>query len=236
MIIDLHNHVGNDKDGNAQTIEELGKSMAAYGIDKAAIFPFDESGKELVRASLDLLEYKSEKILPFLRFDPKNVKPDQISKIISGFYGVKLHPRSQSFDPLDKRFYPIYAEIEKAGKPLMIHTRKENNPNTDPDRVVTLASSFPKLNIIIAHFAGASREAIEYIGEHDNLYLETSVFSSTKPIESVLKRIGSEKIVFGSDSPYSDQEIELMKVKKANISERDRNRILHENAELLLGL
>src|ERR1700740_1123575 len=40
-------------------------------------------------------------------------------------YGVKVfkfHPSMQAFEPNDRRFYPIYAEIAEAGVPALFHT------------------------------------------------------------------------------------------------------------------
>ena len=51
-----------------------------------------------------------------------------------------------------------------------------------------------------------------------------------------VKEITSKRIIFGSDYPFSDQEIELLKVKRAEISEPEKEDILHGNAERLLGL
>ena len=51
-----------------------------------------------------------------------------------------------------------------------------------------------------------------------------------------VREITSKKIIFGSDYPFSDQEIELLKVKRAEISESEKEDILHGNAERLLGL
>ena len=66
MIIDTHVHIGSDVDGASQSIKKLKSNMTRYGIDKSIIFPFNEKG-DLVKASLELLEYKSPSLLPFLR-------------------------------------------------------------------------------------------------------------------------------------------------------------------------
>ncbi|MGC8682275.1 MAG: amidohydrolase family protein [Candidatus Acidifodinimicrobium sp.] len=41
-------------------------------------------------------------------------------------------------------------------------------------------------------------------------------------------------MLFGSDYPFSDQEIELLKIKKADISETERENILYKNADRLI--
>lgn len=236
LIIDAHAHIGVDRDGSSQTIDELKESMAKYGIDASVVFPFDIEG-DLIDASKELLKYKSDSIFPFLRFDPNTSNPEEIGNLLSNddFLGVKLHPRSQNFDPLDKRFWPILQKIEDSGKPLLIHTRKEATPYSDPDRIVCLADDFPEMKIIIGHFAFASQIAIEKIKTHENLFLETSVVSSNVVIRLIAQKIGANKIIFGSDVPMSDQEIEMLKIKKSGLSEKEKEMIFSGNLLSLIN-
>ncbi|MEK6807476.1 MAG: amidohydrolase family protein, partial [Nanoarchaeota archaeon] len=177
MIIDVHNHIGVDKDTTSQTASQLLANMNEQDIDNAFVFPFNEVKADLITASLNLLDEskKNTKFIPLLRFDPNKIKLSELESILPKFKGVKLHPRSQNFDPLDKKYFKIYAMIEKSGKPLLFHTRKEQIVFSDPDRIVGLAEKFPKLNIILGHFAAASSIAIEKVGSSKNLFLETSV-------------------------------------------------------------
>lgn len=246
MIIDSHVHIGNDRDGTRQSILEVKKNLKAYRINKAVVFPFDEK-TDLVKASIGLLKYRSNSIKPFLRFDPKKIKPEEVEKLLMEypFYGVKLHPRAQNFDPLDKRYYPIYKKMEESGKPLLIHSRKSipllgrskvvDGLNSDPDRIVKLAKLFPDLDIILAHFAGISKDAVDAVKKEDNLFIETSVFGTTLLVRMIAGRIGPEKIMFGSDSPYSDQEVEMLKVKKSGLSKADLEKILYKNMLSRIG-
>lgn len=237
MIIDVHVHIGSDTDGNKQSIATLRKNMKKYDIDAAVVFPFNSNGN-LIEDSLNLLKYRSDSIYPFLRFDPKTMKVTTLRELLTtkGFAGIKLHPRSQNFDPLDHHYYSLYKEVENTGKPILFHTRKENLPYSDPDRVVTLANDFPELNIIIGHFAGASDVAIAFIKDRDNLFLETSGLSTNHVIKMTADKIGTSKIIFGSDAPLSDQEIELLKIKKSGLSKTRMEKILSKNLLSLLKL
>ena len=246
MIIDSHVHIGSDVDGASQSMQKLKRNMRKYGIDKSIVFPFNER-EDLVKASMKLLEQKSTSIIPFLRFDPKSMAPERLEELLSyGFYGVKLHPRAQAFDPVDKKYYRLYKKMEDSGKPLLIHSRKllpfspkqlkVNGKYSDPDRIVGLARQFPSLNIIIAHFANLSAKALDSIEKEDNLYIETSIFGTTFIVRMLCRRLGADKIIMGSDAPYSDQEIEMLKVMKADISKSEREKILSGNIRKLLSL
>lgn len=236
MIIDIHTHVGRDKDGTTQSEAQLAGSMKTNGIGASAVFPFNEPG-DLVEASLRLLKH-GDGILPFLRFDPKTVRASTIRELLdeNDFYGVKLHPRSQDFDPLDAKYRKTYDAIAASGKPLLIHTRMEKLESSDPERIVMLGSRFPRLNVIIGHFAGMSGKALAEVGRRKNLYVETSVLSSNAVIGSMVERIGADKILFGSDCTYSDQEIELLKIRKSGITKREMEMVLHRNAAELLDV
>jgi len=236
MIIDMHAHIGADKDGTTATIEELKKSMSSCGITGSVIFPFDEKSEDLIGESLKLLDKKEDGLYPFLRFDPLSDDCERIEAAMGKFYGVKLHPRAQNFDPLDKRVYKIYELIQKHQKPVIIHTRLENTPNTDPDRIADLAEIFPSMKIILAHFAGLSGPAFEKVAKYPNLFVETSIISSNVVIGMKAQRLGADKVLFGSDWPYSDQEIELLKIKKSGLPESDKEKILFKNEMKMLKL
>jgi predicted TIM-barrel fold metal-dependent hydrolase len=238
MIVDFHSHVGNDKDGTTYGLDQLLESMDHNKIDYSVVFPLDEKDVGLIEASESILSQNNPKLIPFLRFNPKTENAQRLKAILHGFKGVKLHPRAQDFDPLDKKFFPLYEEIERSGKPLLVHTRlRAGNPNTDPVRISSLAPLFPGLSIVMAHFAELSDEAFKAIKKYDNLYTETSIQSETNvKIAKFTKMVGSNKVLFGSDVPYSDQGIELMKVMKAQMSDDERDDILYKNAERLLKM
>ncbi|MDE1823076.1 MAG: amidohydrolase family protein [Candidatus Micrarchaeota archaeon] len=237
MIADVHTHIGEDKDGTKQSVAQLKKNMKKEGVSKSVIFPFNEPTKDLMRASIDLVEYRNGAIYPFLRFDPKRHKPENVRKALREyeFSGVKLHPFSQNFDPSNKRYNPFYKVIEDECVPLLFHTLGDMD-RTKPYKIASLGSRFKDLTIILAHFAGYSGRAIAEVGKRDNLYVETSVISTPRVIEMVSENIGADKIIFGSDSPYSDPMLEIHTIKRAKIRSKDKEKILYKNFIKVLGL
>lgn len=235
MVIDFHTHSGVSFD--KLTFGELREKMQQNGVERAVIFPStQESYQKLMQKNSETLENAGKFFIPFLRFNPKIINKEEFEELQKGFYGFKLHPRGENFDPLDKSLEGIFYAIEKTRKPVIIHSRKENNINTDPDRIIELAKLYPKINFVFAHFANDSDVFFSKISEFKNAYVDTSVVSSPFIIERRVKEITSKKIVFGSDYPFSDQEIELLKVKKAKISEMEKEDILYGNAKKLLNL
>lgn len=244
--LDFHTHLGKDKDGIELSIDQLLRSMEEARITGSVVFPFNEIETTVEDASLQLVESsKGHPFYPFFRFDPKNMAPERLRELLNGFYGVKLHPRSQNFDPLDKRFFGLYEVISNSGKPVLFHARYESvpdtpdqvNPNSNPGRISKLAEEFPDLVLVIGHFGNLSGYVLEMIKKHPRIYLETSIAGSApKLIEIVADRVGADRILFGSDVPYSDQLIEHMKIDRSSLRPADKERILYHNAAQLLKI
>ncbi|MFD4599421.1 amidohydrolase family protein [Streptomyces sp. NPDC058464] len=69
-----------------------------------------------------------------------------------------------------------------------------------------------------------------------NLYVTTSGVCSAPPLLAALLSLGADHILFGTDYPFEDIGTATEFLRSAPISEADRTKIAHRNAELLLGL
>jgi hypothetical protein len=118
---------------------------------------------------------------------------------------------------------------------------------------------FPALQIIIGHMGEAipfmlaradqtlrGRLALEASGLHmelsiteyfqRNFHITTSGFFTDPPLECALQTIGADRILFAVDHPFSDGADARRFLEEAAISDEDREKIAHGNAERLLGL
>lgn len=114
-----------------------------------------------------------------------------------GFRALKVIAPKKSYD--DKSFYPIYAQAEKLGMPILFHTgvlarmdtwgaqhgwtemAKLDWPKLDissdrmrPMCLDAIARAFPGLNLIMAHFLSLGRrdEAAALLMHHPNVYAD----------------------------------------------------------------
>ncbi|MDE1823853.1 MAG: amidohydrolase family protein [Candidatus Micrarchaeota archaeon] len=235
MVIDIHTHTGNKP--IRSTLNDIAASMKAYGIDKSAVSPMRQpSSSMLIAESKKNLSSNDARFLCFLRFDPNRVHVDELMGISNGFDGFKLHPRSEKFNPLDKKFKGMFRFFEDAGKPVLIHSRKEDYPYSDPVMMLKLAKRYAGTNFIFGHFASDSDRFFDDAYALDNVFVDTSIVSSPKIIEFRVDSFGADRMLFGSDFPFSDQEIELLKIKKAGIKDSQKDMILHSNAARLLSI
>lgn len=70
----------------------------------------------------------------------------------------------------------------------------------------------------------------------ENLYITTSGVCSSAPLLCALLALGSDHILFGTDYPFEDAETATTFLATAPVSEADRAKIAHLNAERLLGV
>ena len=111
---------------------------------------------------------------------------------------------------------------------------------------------FPDLQVILGHMGeaipfmlarssnvlvragGLTKPLEDYFNE--NFHYTTSGLFSYPPLLCLLMVVGSERVMFSVDYPFSDNEVGRDFILGAPISQSDRDRIAHGNAERLLGL
>ena len=69
-----------------------------------------------------------------------------------------------------------------------------------------------------------------------NLYITTSGVCSAAPLLCALLALGSDHILFGTDYPFEEMSTATQFLRSAPVSEADRAKISHLNAEGLLGI
>ena len=84
-------------------------------------------------------------------------------------------------------------------------------------------------------FGPADQEAIDAAKSLPNFFLETSTGNFLN-IQEAVKKVGSSKVIFGSEYPLSHPAIELQKIMMLDVSDRERTDILAGNIKNLLKL
>ncbi|TPQ23968.1 amidohydrolase family protein [Streptomyces sporangiiformans] len=70
----------------------------------------------------------------------------------------------------------------------------------------------------------------------ENIWITTSGVCSAPPLMAALLSLGADRILFGTDYPFESMSVATDFLRTAPISEADRAKIAHLNAERLLGL
>lgn len=165
-----------------------------------------------------------------------------INEIIElGLKGVKLHPDIQNFKIDDYRCLKIYELCEEKGLPILMHTGDSRYDNSNPNRLVPILETYDKLTVIGAHFGGWSiwKDAATKLKDFKNLYVDTSssLYTLSKgETGEIIAMYGDDKILFGTDFPMWKPEDELKRFMNLDLSEKQREMFLFENAKRLFNI
>ena len=248
VIIDGHTHfAGQGKGFQPNTVEEFTTIMDRNGIDAVVTCaPYSSIGKDRTYDEANEFLAKSTeeaggRIIPFMRVNP-HLQENALSSIKKGakqgFRGIKFHPRNEAFAINSEELaFPIAELALKLGMPILIHT---GEPDTygyaQPALVGDLADSFPDLTLVVGHMGKRlCEDAICVARWFDNIILETS-FRSHRDIARAVRRVGADRVIYGSDTPFGIPEVEMLKVRVADISAEEKRMVLGDNMARILGL
>lgn len=213
--------------------------MDDCNIDKAVVFPFNEMdpGISFSKANKFIAgEVKrfSNRLIGFARLDPNagHSALDELDNAVDklDLRGVKLHPKGQAFTQSNPYVLKIIKRASDFGVPVVFDNGKEILDNYAIGR---FAKKAPQANLILAHMRGEG--FIEVPKAHKNVYLGT-VKAPFERVVKAVKILGPDKIIAGSDSPYTDMNYEMSeKFDELNLPEEDRKLITGGNIFKILN-
>lgn len=246
MIIDIHVHEGKSLLGYELDIQKLLDNMQKTGIDRAVLHPFKPYDyhfePENSRIS-EIVKKHPDKFHAFGRIDPwrRDYAISEIKRIFEelNFVGIFLHPMEEQFSLTSPILHPVLNLMREYKKPVMVsggHVRVSH-----PRQIEYIAGEYPDITFIATsggqiNISGMMLgEAEAMLTNRPNVYMETSGIYRRDFIERMTKKLGAERILFGSGAPYYDQAFELERIKTAEIPEEEIKKILGENALRELG-
>jgi uncharacterized protein len=259
-IIDIHAHIFPDKiahraalaigdfyqipmnyDGTVSTLLELGKRA---GVDASVVHSVATIPQQ-VKAINDFIAQTASlhpgKLIGFATMHPDYPSiGKEIDRAVSlGLKGIKIHPDFQKFLIDSKEAFHIYEAIE-GRLPILIHTGDYRYEYSKARRVLSIVEKFPRLDVICAHFGGWSEwEDSTTILQGSRVMVDTSSSLYALPCDRagrLIRLYGADNVLFGSDYPMWGPEKELEYLNRIELTDEQREKILHGNAERLLGL
>jgi len=234
--------------------DDLVSSMKKYGIDYSVVLPVATSKEQvdtINRVAIETNEKTGDTgIISFGGMHPDCENYKDVLKLLrrEGVKGIKLHPVFQNTYFDDMKYKRIVDCAESEGLITITHGGIDVSfPGVDfvtPKHVKPVINELHPEKLILAHLGcwDSYGEFLEYlIGEKvflDTSYTLTPESAKTMPDDVILKIFrehGADKILYGSDSPWSDQHDSIEAIKKICTKE-DARKILGENARKLLGL
>jgi len=231
MIVDAHCHL----DFGDNALKKLIKTMDSLGVNKAVVCPteryiavYNHLGNRYI---VNAVRKFPKRLFGFATVNPwfgKKAEKELKISLQSGLKGLKLNPFLQGFILNDEIVHPLIELCEEFEVPVYFHT---GTPvSAMPFQLAYLAREFPNVQFIMGHMGYSDfwYDAVPAAEKATNIILETSHIWTDIILEAY-RRIGSDRIVFGTDAPISDPEIELKKIISMRIREDEKEKILGGN-------
>lgn len=149
--------------------------------------------------------------------------------------GFKLHSELHRH-PVDGPAYRQLYEIANASAvPVLLHVG--GDPREWIPQAQQVAAAFPRMPLIVAHLGGGEERATALLnGRRPNLFVDTCLsISLHRELERIVRKVGAEKVLFGTDAGYLSVGAQLGKVVFADLPEGDKRAILGGNAKRIFG-
>ena len=161
---------------------------------------------------------------------------------------LKLHPSNQHFDVADPAIVKLVAKAAEHGLPVIFDAYSPWDAN-QPGKFVNLAMAVPDARLILAHAHGPGFPQLlfyDIVGRYPwwqrNVWIDISVTGLllaggpfAEQFAWVLRKVGTDRVIFGSDYPLDDPLTAVRAVADFGFTDAEQAAILHDNAAALLN-
>ena len=227
------------------TVRGLLAAMDRAGIGRSVLCSIATKPSQFADIMAWSEDIRSERLIPLPSVHPRD--PQLLTHVRQirdqGFAGIKMHPYYQQFNLEDPDLFSLYEELATLDLMLVIHAGYDiafpRERRADPARVLSVTMRFPELKLIVTHMGGW--EDWDAVEEHligRPIYLESSFGADYLTPERMRRMVLAHPqgyILFGSDSPWTDQQKSLENVRLLQLPCDVLQGILCDNARRLLG-
>ncbi len=263
MLIDFHTHCFPDKiaagaienlsyrSGGLEpqhngTLSGLKQKMSEYGVDISVVQNIATNSKQQMNVNNFANEInKIDGIIAFGSVYPD--APDALCELDRikemGIKGIKLHPEYQNFKVDDEKMKPIYKRISELGLVVLFHAGQDYGfapPYRCMPENLQNALKWLDTTVVAAHWGGCGcgLEVQKYLCGLD-LYFDTSFGYGAAPrdiLKGIIEKHGTDKILFGTDMPWHNPEMEKRVLNTMELTDEDKDKIYFKNAQKILGI
>jgi len=248
------------------TLNGLLESMKNFGIDVSVVLPVATAPRQVVKindfAAQINEKFSAQGIIYFAAMHPdfEDFK-NELSRVKNlGLKGIKIHPIYQGANLDDKKFLQILYRAAELDLIVITHAGLDIGfpgiVGCSPKMARHVVEEIGDFKFILAHMGGWKNwdeVAVELAGT--NIFMDTAFSTGKIPARSdfvwkaedlnllnveefmkLYKIFGAEKILFGTDSPWSSPVESIDFIKNLPISDVEKNKILGGNSEKILQM
>ena len=245
------------------TAGALAQSMQKAGVDRTVVLPVATNPTKVGAmndASIALTERDGLVYFGCIHPDAPNWR-EELGRIAdAGLKGVKIHPVYQGVDLDDMRYLRILDRAAELDLIVVTHAGDDigypGMVRCSPEMIAHALRQVPGVRLVAAHMGGWRKwtRAAELLAE-TGAYIDTSFsLGRLTPLRAgyfadaelqlldagrfceMVRRFGSGRVLFGSDSPWADQAASVEAIRALPLTEAEKADILGENARRLLRI
>ena len=240
------------------TLNGLLKSMEASGISKSVIMPVctkPEQFENINNFAKKINDLYEGKLISFGGIHPDCENPKEKLKYMKslGIPGIKIHPDYQGVMIDDVRFMRIIEYANEVGLMILTHAGIDiglpEPVHCPPEKMRKVLDTLKPQKMILAHMGGWKQwEEVYECLAGENVYLDTAFmfgvwdgsvedrdYIGREMFMKIIQKHGADKILFATDSPWSNAVKGIEYIKKLSIDEKEKSMILGGNAIRLLN-
>ena len=263
MIIDFHTHMFPDKIAAgaiahlASIIEQahpytdgtyagLKRVTEESGVDISIALPIVTKPKQFESINRFAANYQEGNVISFGSIHPESEDYKSQLQFIKnlGLKGIKFHPDYQETNFNDIGYKRIISYATELG--LIVVTHAGMDP-LSPEKVHCTVPMIREViddvqpeKLVLAHMGGHMRwDEVEELIVGRNVYFDTGVVLDKMDLNQCLRMIknhGADKILFGTDMPWSGQKEYIEIIQGMNLTADEKEKIFYKNAMHLLDI
>ncbi len=264
MIIDFHTHIFPDKiapktieflsaksgikNNTDGTVTGLYDSMQKSGVDISVVLPVATKPSQfnsINRFACEVNEKYEGNIISFGGLHPysENYKEELKSIKSMGLKGIKLHPDYQEVFIDDIACKRVIYEASALDLIITVHAGRDigypDPVHCPPEKMRSVIDEIKPKKLVLAHLGGWEQwDAVEELLCGQDVWLDTAFsfeYIEKEQFYRIMEKHGYDRILFSTDSPWSDQGDYVNRVKELLPDDKIRNAVLGENAWRLLN-
>ena len=228
------------------TVRGLCNNMDSFGVDISVIQPVITKPSQTKTLNEWAATIQNDRIISFGGVHPAtdDYKRDIDFVCSLGLKGLKFHAEYQNFTVDSPEMLKIYDYAFSRGLIVLHHAGFDPAfpppYHSSPRQFAHIADELRGGVLVAAHFGGQKQwDDVEKYLVGTSVYIDTSMGFEYYPHDQFLRIVnahGSERVLFGSDAPWSRAGDEISALKSQPLTDEQKENILYRNAEKLLKI
>lgn len=242
------------------TEQGLLQSMQKSGVTHSVVLPVATNPLKVSSVNRAcVLDRQDGKIIHFGAMHPdfSDWKQELHTLAAHGCKGIKIHPVYQGVALDDIRYLRILDEAAALGMIIVTHTGDDIGfpgvVHCSPAMARNVLDTLGSVKLVLAHMGGwHCWEEAKALLSGQNVWFDTSFSAGTanprpencedisllskEQFRKLIRSFGADRVLFGTDSPWSDQKVSVKYLMNSGLTPGETEAILFKNAATLLNI